>query len=67
MIVREKLIHARLGMLALADELQDISSACRRAGISRKHGRVKCRGLLRNYCIEICVADGARAFADTSV
>ncbi len=28
---------ARLGMLALAEELQNISLACRRAGISRSH------------------------------
>ena len=30
---REKLIKARLGMLALADELQNINRACQRAGI----------------------------------
>lgn len=34
---REKLIKARLGMLALAEELQNISLACKRAGISRSH------------------------------
>jgi hypothetical protein len=37
MNTREKLIKARLGMLALAEELQNISWACRRAGISRSH------------------------------
>lgn len=37
MSTREKLIKARLGMLALAEELQNISWACRRAGISRSH------------------------------
>ncbi len=37
MSTREKLIKARLGMLALAGELQNISLACRRAGISRSH------------------------------
>jgi transposase InsO family protein len=34
---REKLIKARMGMLALAEELQNISLACKRAGISRSH------------------------------
>jgi hypothetical protein len=34
---REKLIKARLGMLALAEELQNISRVCQRAGISRSH------------------------------
>lgn len=34
---RQKLIKARLGMLALAEELKNISAACRRAGISRSH------------------------------
>lgn len=34
---REKLIKARLGMLGLAEELQNISLACKRAGISRSH------------------------------
>jgi hypothetical protein len=33
----EKLIKARLEMPALAEELQNISLACRRAGISRSH------------------------------
>lgn len=33
----EKLIKARRGMLSLAEELQNISLACRRAGISRSH------------------------------
>jgi hypothetical protein len=28
---REQLIRARLGMLALADQLQNISAACKRA------------------------------------
>ena len=37
MSTREKLIKARLGMLALAEELQNISLACRRPGISRSH------------------------------
>jgi len=37
MSTREKLIKARLGMLALAEELQNISLACRRAGVSRSH------------------------------
>lgn len=37
MSTREKLIKARLGMLALAEQLQNISVACRRAGISRSH------------------------------
>ena len=37
MSTREKLIKARLGMLALAEELQNISLACKRAGISRSH------------------------------
>lgn len=35
MSTREKLIKARLGMLALAEELQNISLVCRKAGISR--------------------------------
>ena len=33
----EKLIKARLGMLPLAEDLQNISRACKRAGISRRH------------------------------
>jgi hypothetical protein len=37
MNTREKLIKAWLGMLALAEELQNISLACRWAGISRSH------------------------------
>ncbi len=37
MSTREKLIKARLGMLGLAEELQNISLACRRAGISCSH------------------------------
>ncbi len=37
MSARVKLIKARLGMLVLAKELQNISLACRRAGISRSH------------------------------
>jgi hypothetical protein len=37
MDTREKLIGARIGMLALADELQNISRACKVAGISRSH------------------------------
>lgn len=34
---REKLIKARMSMLALAEELQNISLACKLAGISRSH------------------------------
>jgi hypothetical protein len=34
---REKLIDALVGMLALADELKNISRACQVAGISRTH------------------------------
>lgn len=37
MDTREKLIAARIGMLALADELKNISRACQIAGISRTH------------------------------
>jgi hypothetical protein len=37
MDTREKLIDARIGMLALADELKNISRACQIAGISRTH------------------------------
>ena len=37
MSTRDNLIKARLGMLALAEELQNISLACKRAGISRSH------------------------------
>ena len=37
MTAREQLIRARMGMLALADQLQNISVACKRAGISRSH------------------------------
>jgi hypothetical protein len=37
MDTREKLIAARVGMLALADELQDIRRACQVASISRSH------------------------------
>jgi transposase len=37
MSTREKLIKARLGMLALAEELQNVSLACKKAGISRSH------------------------------
>lgn len=37
MSTREKLIKARVGMLALAEELSSVSSACKRAGISRSH------------------------------
>lgn len=37
MDTREKLIDARIGMLALADELKNISRACQVAGISRTH------------------------------
>jgi transposase len=34
---REQLIRPRMGMLALADQLQNISAACKRAGIGRSH------------------------------
>lgn len=37
MNTREKLIQARLSMLALAEELQNISRACKAAGISGSH------------------------------
>ena len=37
MSTTEKLIKARMGMLALAEQLNNISPACRRAGISRSH------------------------------
>jgi transposase InsO family protein len=37
MSTREKLITARLGMLALAEELQNISKACKVANVSRSH------------------------------
>lgn len=37
MNTREKLISARVGMLALADELKSISRACQIAGISGTH------------------------------
>jgi Helix-turn-helix domain len=37
MDTREKLIAARISMLALADELKNISRACQIAGISRTH------------------------------
>lgn len=37
MSTKEKLIKARVGMLALAEELKNISLACKRAGISRRH------------------------------
>lgn len=37
MSTREKRIQARISMLALADELQNISRACKIAGISRTH------------------------------
>jgi len=37
MSTREKLIKARLGMLALAEQLNNVSLACKRAGISRSH------------------------------
>lgn len=37
MSTREQLIKARLGMLALADELKNIARACRLAGVSRSH------------------------------
>jgi hypothetical protein len=34
---REKLIKARLGLLALAEQLQNVKQACKLAGISRSH------------------------------
>ena len=34
MSTREKLIKARLGLLALAQELQNVRLPCKRAGIS---------------------------------
>jgi len=37
MSTKEKLIKARVGMLPLAEELKNISLACKRAGISRSH------------------------------
>lgn len=37
MSTREKLIKARLGLLALAQELQNVRLACKRAGISKSH------------------------------
>ncbi len=37
MSIREQLIKARLGILALADELKNIPKACRLAGGSRSH------------------------------
>jgi len=37
MSTREKLIEAPISMLALADELQSISRACKVAGISRSN------------------------------
>lgn len=37
MSTREKLIKARQGLLALAEELQNVRLACKRAGISRSH------------------------------
>lgn len=37
MSTREKLSKARMGVLALAEELSSVSAACKRAGISRTH------------------------------
>lgn len=37
MDTREKLIKARLGLLALAEQLQNVRRACQTAGISRSH------------------------------
>jgi hypothetical protein len=37
MSTREKLIKARLGMLVLAEQLNNVSLACKRASISRSH------------------------------
>jgi transposase len=37
MSTREQLIKARLGLLALAEELQNVRTACKKAGISRSH------------------------------
>ena len=37
MDTRERIVSARIGILALADELQNVSRACHVAGISRSH------------------------------
>lgn len=37
MSTREQLIKARMGLLALAEQLQNVRLACKRAGISRSH------------------------------
>src|SRR3990172_4868765 len=37
MDTREKLIKARLGLLALAEQWQNVRQACKAAGISRSH------------------------------
>jgi hypothetical protein len=37
MSTREKLIKARMAMLALAEKLPNVSKACQRTGISRSH------------------------------
>lgn len=37
MSTREQLIKARMGMLALSDELKNIAKACKLAGVSRSH------------------------------
>jgi len=37
MSAQEQLIRARMGMLSLAGQVQNISQACKRAGISRSH------------------------------
>ena len=37
MTAREQLIRARIGVRTLAEQLQNISTACKRAGISRIH------------------------------
>ena len=37
MNTREQLIKARLGLLQLAEELDNVKLACKRAGISRSH------------------------------
>ena len=37
MSTREQLIRARMGMLALADELKNVAKACKLAGVSWSH------------------------------
>ena len=42
MSTREQLIKARLGMLALADELKNIARACRLAGLGLVARKRRC-------------------------